>query len=700
MKTLHSAIPIIVCLAACGPSEQAAVGAAERADAADAVAEPEPGNLPGRAALGDWGIETAHLSSTVAPGDDFFTYVNEGWIETAVIPPGFSRFGAFTELSLQAEERVNEIIAEAGAAGAAPGDPRQQIGDLYASYMNIEHIEALGLSPIQEKLDELLAVETHEDVARWMGRRGITSLVGVYVSQDAGNPQRYVLHLAQSGLGLPNREYYERQDAPFPEHREAYVRYIAETFVRAGIDDAAERAEAVMALETRLAANHWTRVQQRDREANYKLLTRADLESYAPDFPWMALFEELQVEGVEELVLNTDSAVQANAVVFAETPADVWSSYMAFHWIRNHADLLPEAFERANWEFYAHRLNGVAEQRARDLRGIQFVNARVGELIGQVYVERHFPPEYREQMETLVEYLRRAFASRLAVLEWMDDKTRAEATAKLEAFLPKIGYPDRWRDYSTASIDAGDLIGNSHRLMDWEWEDDRARLGEPVRDWEWLMTPQTVNAYYSSTRNEIVFPAAILQPPFFDPHADAAVNFGAIGGVIGHEMGHGFDDQGSRSDAEGVLRNWWTERSRAQFDARTAALVAQYSSFEPLPGLNLIGELGLGENIGDLGGLSIAHHAYQLYLDDHYEGEAPVADGFTGDQRFFLAWGQVWRNIQTEEALRAQILQGPHSPAPYRVNGVVRNIAAWYDAFDVEPADELYIAPEERVSIW
>jgi putative endopeptidase len=652
------------------------------------------------AALGNWGVETANLSQAVAPGDDFFTHVNAGWLETTEMPAGFARFGAFAALSLEVEERVEAIIEESAEAQAPAGDPRQQIGDLYASFMNTDRIEALGLAPLQDTLGKLLAIQTHEEAARWMARPGTSSIASVYVGQDPGDPQRYIVHIGQSGLGLPNREYYERDDDPFPGHRDAYIDHIAATLERAGVPDASRRARDIMALETQLASNHWTRVQQRDREANYNLMSRADLESFAPGFPWMTFLEERRVDGIEELVVTNDTAVRANAAVFAEAPVEAWQSYLAFHWIRNHASLLPEAFEQPDWEFYERRLGGVAEQRPRDLRAIQFVNGRAGELVGQIYVQRHFLPEYREQMQALVEYLRRAFAERLAVLDWMDDETRTEAMAKLEAFSPKIGYPDRWRDYSSVAIDSGELIGNVQRLAEWSWEDSRQRLDGPVREWEWFMTPQTVNAYYSPARNEIVFPAGILQPPFFDPHSDPAVNFGAIGGVIGHEMGHGFDDQGSRSDANGVLRNWWTDYSRAQFETRTSALVAQYSAFEPLPGMNLIGELGLGENIGDLGGLSIAHHAYQLYLDDHHGGQAPVLDGFTGDQRFFLAWGQAWRNLQTEESLRAQILQGPHSPAPYRVNGVVRNIDAWYEAFDIGPENALYLPPEERVSIW
>lgn len=665
-----------------------------------ATALAEESGQPDQARLGDWGIETRHLNSDIDAGNDFFSHVNHGWLESAEMPPGFSRFGSFTELALEAEELVDTIIQDARQADAAEGSAQQQIGSLYASYMDTDRIESLGLSPIQTTIDELLAIDSHEAAARLMARPGTQSLFGVYITQDSGDPQRYLTHIGQSGLGLPNRDYYDREDAPFPEHREAYVAYITATLERAGIDRPAERAADIMALETAIAERHWSRVQQRDREANYQLIERAELDQRAPGFPWEGFFAERQLNEIEELVMTANTAVSASAELFAGTPLDHLVSWHVFHWINNHAPLLSADWQSAHFEFFSRRLNGVEEQRSRDRRAINVVSGRLGELVGQVYVERHFPPAHRAQMETLVEYLRRAFAERLETLDWMDEPTRAEAQAKLAAFLPKIGYPDRWRDYSDVALTEDDLIGNMARLGDWQWQDSLARLDESVREWEWFMSPQTVNAYYSSTRNEIVFPAAILQPPFFDPNADAAVNFGAIGGVIGHEMGHGFDDQGSRSDADGVLRNWWTDESREQFEERTSRLVAQYREFEPLPGMNVNGRLSLGENIGDLGGLSIAHHAYQLYLADHHDGQAPMLDGFTGDQRFFMAWAQVWRTIETEESLRARLITGPHSPAQYRVNGVVRNIDAWYDAFEVSPEDELYLAPEDRVRIW
>jgi putative endopeptidase len=687
MKKFLLSTACVALLAACNPATEA--------PSDDSAATTE---LSGQATLGDWGIETQYVTADTAAGDDFFRHVNAGWLDTAEIPAGFSSSGAFLDLYLQSEERVNAIISESVENGGEAGSAEQQIGDLYSSFMNTDLLEELGLTPIQEELDAVLATTDHEGVARWFGRPIHSSAIGLSIGLDSRNPDRYLVHVRQSGLGLPNRDYYLDEGEEFVAYRAAYVDYIETIFGLANVDNARERAERIMELETALARVHWTPVERRDRERNYDLQTRDELEAFAPQFPWQAFMEELGVENETEIVVNTNSAVQASAQVFMEFPAEDWSSYLAFHFINAQTSRLPRAFDEASFGFWSQTLNGVEEQRARDMRAVPFVSGRFGETIGQVYVERHFPESYKTEMEELVEYLRRAFADRLETLEWMDDETRVEAFAKLEAFIPKIGYPDVWRDYSSIEISPDDLIGNSRRIGAWQWADSRSRLNGPKRDWEWFMSPQTVNAYYSSTRNEIVFPAAILQAPFFDPFADPAVNFAAIGGVIGHEMGHGFDDQGSRSDGRGVLRNWWTEFSNEQFAARTGALTAQYNAFSPLEGESVNGELTLGENIGDLGGLSIAHHAYQMYLEEHGGGED--LDGFTSDQRFFMAWAQVWRGVRTEESLLNQLRADPHSPAQYRVNGVVRNIDAWYDAFGVTEEHDLYLPPEERISIW
>jgi putative endopeptidase len=690
MKKLLLSGVCVAMLAACSPAAEA--------PAVDATTETSA--ITQSAALGSWGIETQYVSDTVSAGDDFFTHVNQGWLDTAEIPTGFSSAGAFLDLYLISEERVNTIIAEAAAAtDSAAGTPEQQIGDLYRSYMDTDRIEALGLAPIQDELDAVLASTTHADIARWFGLPVHQSMVGLYVSQDSGNPQRYLTHVSQGGLGLPNRDYYLDEGERYVAYRAAYIAYISNILSMAGVDNPEGRADDIMALETALAQVQWPAELARESVPNYHLMTLTELEAYAPGFDWAAFLDALGIADITEVVVNTDTAVQATAQLFAETPVDVLSSYLAFHFVDNQTGQLPARFDEASFDFYSRTLRGVEEQRARDLRAIQFVNGRFGENIGQVYVERHFPPEYKAQMEELVGYLRAAFAARIATLEWMDDATRAEAQDKLESFLPKIGYPDVWRDYSTIAVDPDDLIGNVRAISAWGWADSRAQLNESKRDWMWYMSPQTVNAYYNPDSNEIVFPAAILQPPFFDPNADPAVNFAAIGGVIGHEMGHGFDDQGAEQDGQGVLRNWWTDFSREHFSARTQNLVAQYDAFSPVEGEHVNGQLTLGENIGDLGGLSIAYQAYHAYLADH-GGEAPVLDGLSGDQRFFMSWAQVWRSKQTEDSLVSRLRADPHSPAQYRVNGVVRNIDAWYEAFGITPDSELYLPPEERISIW
>lgn len=668
------------------------------ADGAEGEMSDDADMASAAAILGDWGVETANVSDTVAPGDDFFRYVNEGWLDTAEFPPGFSSLNGFTELFLQTEQRVEGIIQTAAAMDSEPGSAEYQIGTLYNDYLNTDRIEELGLTPLQADIDSILGASDHGDIASWFGRPSQMSMFSLGVTIDPGDPSRYVISTGQAGLGLPNRDYYLRDDEPFPGHREAYVEYMTGLFDRAGIENGRERADAILALETAIAEIQWTRAQSRDRIANYNLMSVDELIEFAPGFDWRTFLEEEGVTGQEEIIVNTDTAVQGLAQLFAETPVETLQSYLAFHFIDNHTAMLPAAYDNASFDFYSRRLNGTEEQRPRELRAVQFVNGRLGELIGQVYVEQYFPPDYRNQMTELVEYLRRAFAERIDTLEWMDAETRVEAHAKLEAFIPKIGYPTQWRDYSTIAVEPGQLIANANAVRDWGRADSRSRLGGPIRTWAWFMSPQTVNAYYSSQRNEIVFPAAILQPPFFDPNADMAVNFGAIGGVIGHEMGHGFDDQGSRSDGTGLQRNWWTDFARNEFESRTSVLEAQYSGFSPVEGMNVNGAQTMGENIGDLGGLSIAMHAYNMYLEDHGGGED--IGGYTPEQRFFMAWAQVWRGIRTDDSMRNRVLTGVHSPNQYRANGVVRNMDAWYEAFNVTEDDDLYLPPEERVSIW
>jgi endothelin-converting enzyme/putative endopeptidase len=659
----------------------------------------------GRAAFGNWGIETECISKSVKPGDDFFTYVNEGWIKSTKIPAGYWDYGQTSILGAQTDQHVADIVHTAAKASAPEGDPRRQIGDLYSSFMNADRIEKLGLSPIQSDLNAILAIKTHEEVARWMADPRSSSLVAINAFPDAGNTKRRLVHLDQVNLvqpilGLPRREYYERMDGSFPADRAAYREYIAKVFELAGIDRAAQRAGDVLALETRLASLQWNLEQLRDRKANYHLMPVSELVAYAPGFPWSAFLTARQVGDVHEVVLGTDTAVQAQAKVFRETPVDLWSSYLAFHWIQNQVDYLPSAFQTASFDFYGKRLYNQKEQNPRDQRAVEFVNARMAQAVGRFYVERYFPQESLTRAVELFHYLQRAFKERLATVDWMDEKTRAEAQSKLAAFKFKIGYPREWRNYSHVLIRQDDLIGNARRLQEADWSYTRSLLkGRKSKD-VWYESPQTVDASFSVLSNSVELPAAFLQPPFFDPHADPAVNFGSIGAIIGHEMGHGYDDQGAHFDGQGRIRDWWTTDSLQHFKDRTDALVAQYSAFSPIEGLHINGRLTLGENIGDLTGVSLAYRAYQLYLRDHPDKKGIVRDGFTNDQRFFLSWGQTWRYIAPESAIRYIIENGTHSPAPYRVNGVVRNIDAWYDAFGVTPDQKLYLPPSERVKLW
>jgi predicted metalloendopeptidase len=514
-------------------------------------------------------------------------------------------------------------------------------------------------------------------------------------------------------LSLPDRDYYLKTDPQFADIRQKFVTHAGRMLALAGHTEARAKSEAaqILSLETEIAKLHWERAKRRERELTYNLMTVQSLERDAPAYPWAAAFRSAglalppgpsaQHEGnapvLREVVVAEWSAVPELAKLFRSTPVGTWKSYLTYHYLSASASVLPKAFDDENFDFYGRILNGQPEQRLRWKRAVQAVNAALGEAVGELYVAKHFPPESKAAMEALVGNLRKAYAEHIANEPWMTPETRQVALEKLEAFRSKIGYPVKWRDYSKLTIKPGDAFGNHERAEVFEWNRQLARLDKPTDRDEWGMTPQTVNAYYNPTFNEIVFPAAILQPPFFDSKADPAVNYGAIGGVIGHEMGHGFDDQGSKSDAKGILRTWWKPEDIDAFKQRTGALADQYAQFEPLPGLHLNGRLTLGENIGDLGGLTMAHDAYRMSLNG---AVPPVIDGLSADQRFFLSWAQVWRELIRPEALRNRILTDPHSPAEYRVNGVVRNVDAWYSAFEVKPGDKLYLAPEQRVRIW
>jgi putative endopeptidase len=650
-----------------------------------------------KAQIGSFGLDLDAGDPSVKPGDDFFAYANGKWIAAFEIPPDKSSYGVFTKITDETELQVRGLIEAAGAANAPAGSVQQKVGDYYASFLDEEAIEAAGLDPVAPNLERIKNARDKKEIATLFGSVGYRSLFGISVMPDFKQPDRYALYISQAGLGLPNRDYYLKDDEKLKDVREKYVAYIEQMLTLGGVDGAGQKAKAIMAFETALAKAYWPIERTRDAEANYNPHTKSELVAYAPGFDWQAFFEALEIPTRERFIVRQTTAIRDAARLFKDIPLDTLKSYLTFHYLSDHATYLPKRFDDARFAFYGQVLRGQQAQRERWKRAVDHTNTGLGELVGQMYVEKYFPPESKQKMETLVANLQAALKERLAQLEWLGDETRKRALEKLSTFVPKIGYPNKWKDYSDLEVRRDDLIGNVMRAQLWEWRRDIARLDEPVDRDEWFMNPQTVNAYYNPLNNEIVFPAAILQPPFFDPHADDAVNYGAIGAVIGHEIGHGFDDQGRKFAADGSLTDWWTEADSAAFGERAKKLIVQYSQFEALPGLKVNGAITIGENIGDLGGLNMALHAYKLSLGGK---EPPVIDGLTGVQRFFLSWAQVWRSKYRDEAIRMQVLSDPHSPAPFRVNGAVRNMDEWYEAFDVQPTDKLYLPPEERVRIW
>jgi putative endopeptidase len=682
---------------AMGASTMALLAGCATGAATSTTEAPAPARPP--AAIGAWGVDLSARDLNVKPGDDFFRYANGTWLANTEIPADRTRWGTFDILREKADQDQRVIIDEVAAGGGAAGSNQQKIADYYNTFLNQDAIDARGMEPVQAELAQIAALRTHEEAVRLIGTPGVAvnSPIALFVGLDDRNPDRYVTNMSQAGLGLPEREYYRRTDGDFPGIRTQYVAHVGRLLTLAGLDNPTRRAQAIMAFETQIAERHWPIADRRDRVRTYNLKNRAEVRALAPRFPWDAAFEASGLGGVQEVVIAELSAMGPLAQLFMATPVSTIKSYLAYHLVKNNAAILPRNVDDEVFAFYGHTLNGQPQQRERWKRAVQSVNGALGEAVGQIYVQRHFPPEAKAQMLQLVENLRTAYGQRIDASQWMSAETKVVAREKLATFRPKIGYPDRWRDYSALDVRAGDAYGNAKRFQIFDWNFDLARLARPTDKDEWFMTPQTVNAYYNPTFNEVVFPAAILQPPFFDPNADAAVNYGAIGGVIGHEMGHGCDDQGARSDAHGVLRDWWNADDVARFTAVTDRLAAQYDAFSPLEGIHVNGRLTLGENIGDNGGLQVSHLAYTLSLNG---AEAPVLDGLTGEQRFFLGWGQAWRALIRDAALRNQILTDPHSPSNYRCNGTVRNMDTWYAAFNVQPGDQLYLAPADRVTIW
>jgi len=648
--------------------------------------------------LGSYGIATENMDKSVKPGDNFFNYVNGTWLKTTEIPSDRSRYGSFSVLSDQAQDRVRKIIEDAASKDNPTADEKR-IGDFYNAYLDTATIEAKGITPLKEDLAKIRAANTHNDIAALMANieMGLDSPVNPYVYIDAKDNENYIVYMTQSGLGLPNRNYYFDDSEKGQGLRDAYVGYLTTMLAEAGGENAEARAKNILIFETALAEGHWEPVKRRDRDLTYNKMNRSELKTMAPGMPWDQIFKDVGLGNQDTLIVREKSAIINAAKVFKNTSVDVLKDYLAVSSISNHAAYLPARIDDASFEFYGKTLRGQEEQRPRWKRAVSAINGSLGEVVGKVYVENHFPPASKTQMKGLVENLRGAFKDGIDNLEWMGEDTKKQAQYKLRKFNPKIGYPDKWELYEGLEIDLNDLIGTAKSARIWEWNDNIDQLGKPIDRDEWGMTPQTVNAYYNSILNEIVFPAAILDAPFFDPNADPAVNYGGIGAVIGHEMGHGFDDQGRKSDGDGVQRDWWTETDAKNYMARADNLATQYSEFEPLPGEKLNGKLGLGENIGDLTGVTMAYDAYKRSLGGK---EAPVIDGVTGDQRFFMAWAQVWAIKWKEEALSTQIKNGPHSPGEYRANGIVRNFGPWYDAFNVTEEDAMYLPPEKRVKIW
>jgi putative endopeptidase len=653
---------------------------------------------PTHAQIGQWGFDLSGRDPAVKPGDDFYQYANGHWLATHEIPADRTSWGAFDELQERSLQQLREIL-QGLPKNATAGSNQQKLNDYYQAYLDTAAIDQLGLTPARAGLEAIAAARAPADIAQLMGRPELRLRAPVRLDIDADekDPDHYMVTITQSGLGLPDRDYYLKDEPVYRELREKYAAHIERLLKLAGDSDAAQSARSIVELETQIATAHWPRAKRRERDLTYNPHTREELASFAPGLPWRALLGGAGLETQPRFVVRESDAVQKLAVLFDKVPVQRWQTYLRYHYLVGNADVLPKAFDDEVFDFYGRTLHGQQEQRARWKRAVRAVDQGLGEAAGELYVKRYFPPSSRQQMMELVENLRAAYRQRIENLLWMGADTRKLALEKLAAFHPKIGYPDKWRDYSALEVKRGDAFGNVSRAVAFEWHREVKRLRGPTDRAEWDMTPQTINAYYNPTFNEVVFPAAILQAPFFDPNADPAVNYGGIGGVIGHEMGHGFDDQGAKSDARGVLRNWWQPADSQAFHQRVDRLDGQYSSFEPLPGVKVNGRLTLGENIGDLGGVAVANEAYHRSL---HGAPAPVLNGLSGDQRFFLSWAQVWREKQRDEDLRSQVTSNPHSPAKFRVNGVVRNVDTWYPAFNVQPGEKLYLPPDERVHIW
>ncbi|MFV0543841.1 MAG: M13 family metallopeptidase [Marinicella pacifica] len=643
------------------------------------------------------GITLDHMDKSIRPQDDFYRHVNGHWLETFEIPADKSNYGSFTKLGDESREDVKEIILDVSSHDNPPGSTEQKIADIYASWMDTDRLELLGMQPLADEIARINALESKSDLSAYMAYADIysTSPLRMYVYIDQKQSDTYIVYMSQSGLGLPDRDYYFKEGEQSQKIRDEYKKHIATMFDLAEYEDSQDMAQSVYQMEKFLAEGQWTRIQNRDRDKTYNKLTFGELKVLLPNLDWDAWLSESMIEQPEQLIVMQPDYLTTIDKALSEFDVYQWQDYFRWQLLRSAAPYLSDDFEQASFDFYGTVLTGTPEQEPRWKRGVNLVNGLIGELVGKIYVEKHFPPQAKQRMNVMIENLRDAYSDSIKELDWMSDATKEKALVKLAKFNPKVGYPDQWRDYSEMHIQADDLIANLVEANRFLTKRNRDKLGQPIDRHEWGMNPQRVNAYYNPTKNEIVFPAAILQPPFFNLEADEAVNYGGIGAVIGHEMGHGFDDQGSKYDGDGNLKNWWTDEDRKRFEERTAKLIKQYDAFTVLDDVHVKGEFTQGENIGDLSGMAIAYKAFK----ENYTANR-VIDGYTPDQRFFLGWAQVWMRKYRDEELRKRIETDPHSPSEFRTNGILRNMPEFYRAFDVKPGDGMYLAPEDRVKIW
>lgn len=694
-----------ILLSACAgqtPPPKAMAAAAPAPVAPPAPPRPKP-------ELGSFGVDLTNLDTSVAPGDDFFRYADGAWVKRTEIPADRSSYNSFGKLREVAAERTRTLIQAQAEARAPEGSEARKIGDYYASFMDEAAIETLGAAPLKPELSTIAAIHDRKSLSAYLGstlradvdvlnatQTYTPRLFGLWVVEDLNDTSRYEPYLLQGGLGMPDREYYLATSAKFAETRAKYEAHVAKMLALGGYADAPARAKRILALETAIARAHWSRTDTSDVTKTNTRWKTAEFARKAPGLDWPAFFQAAGLAGQPEIGAWQASAISGISKLAATTPLATWKDYLAYHAIERGAPFLSKAFVDENFAFQGGVLSGTPEQQARWKRGVDFTNAALGEAIGKLYVEKYFPPADKAQAQAMVKNILAAFDARIDKLDWMTPATKAKAHEKLATFQVGVGYPDKWRDYSGLTVVAGDAYGNQERAELFEYRRNLKKLGQPVDRGEWFMTPQTVNALNAPLQNSIIFPAAILQPPFFDPKADDAVNYGAIGGVMGHEISHSFDDTGSLFDAHGNLRNWWTAADMAHFKASSQALAAQYDAYQPLPDLHVNGEQTLSENIADLAGLATAYDAYRLSLNGK---EAPVIDGFTADQRFFLGWAQDYASKYREAALRRALVTDGHSPGEYRAD-IVRNLDPWYPAFDVKPGQKLALPPEKRVRIW